>query len=111
MWALAVIDAPSDVVSRKRKITPDRLVRAGALAAERAKKRVSAALKCDEEAITVDCTYHGPEAEEEERNLHCMMKVRYVGCTVWGTLDHWVQAAKAGTKCNDCLYSMCCYVC
>ena len=95
MWALAVIDAPSDVVSRKRKITPDRLVRAGALAAERAKKRVCAALKCREEVVSVDCTYQGPEGEEEERNLHCMMKVKFVWSTAWGTLDHWVLAAKA----------------
>ena len=61
MWARAIVDAPSDVVPRKRKITPDRLIRAGALAAERARKRVSAALKCDEEAVSVDCTYQGPE--------------------------------------------------
>ena len=54
MSALAVIDAPSDVLSRKKKITPDRLVRARALAAERAKKRVSAALKCNGEAVSVD---------------------------------------------------------
>ena len=95
MWALAVIDKPSDVVSRKTKITPDRLVRAGEQAADRAKKRVSAALKCNEEAITVHCTYHGPEGEEEEMNLHCRMKVKFVWATVWGTLEHWVEAAKA----------------
>ena len=95
MWALAVIDAPSDVLSRKRKITPDRLVRAGALAAERAKKRVSAALKCNEEAVSIDCTYQGPEKEEEGRNLHCLMKVKFVWSTVRGTLEHWALAAKA----------------
>ena len=98
MWALAVIEAPSNVVSRKRKITPDRLVRAGEEAAERAKKRVSGALKCNEEAVSVSCTYQGPEKEEEERNLHCMMKVKFVWSTAWGTLDHWVLAAKAGTN-------------
>ena len=85
MWALAVIDAPSDVLSRKRKITPDRLFRAGALAAERARKRVSAALKCNAEAVSVDCTYHGPEKRGggAEPTLHdegqiCM--VHSLGC-------------------------------
>ena len=95
MWALAVIDAPSDVVSRKRKITPDRLVRAGEQAADRARKRVSAALKCDEDAVSVDCAYQGPEKEEEERNLHCLMKVKFLWSTSGGTLAHWVLAAKA----------------
>ena len=104
MWALAVIEAPSNVVSRKRKITPDRLVRAGEQAAERAKKRVSAALKCSEAAVSINCTYQGPEGEEEERNMHCVMKVKFVWSTVWGTLDHWVLAAKAPDEMVTCKF-------
>ena len=106
MWALAVIEAPSDVVSRKRKITPERLVSAGVQAAERAKKRVSAALKCNEDAVSVECAYQGPEKEEEERNLHCLMKVKYVWSTSWGTLVHWVQAAKALMTCVCVCFNM-----
>ena len=56
---------------------------------------MSASLKCNEEAVPIDCAYQGPEKEEEERNLHCLMKVKYVWSTSWGTLVHWVQAAKA----------------
>ena len=45
MLALAVIESPSDTLSRKNKITHARLQYAGVLAAERTKRRVKDALQ------------------------------------------------------------------
>ena len=42
----------------------------------------------------MSCAYQ-PEAEEEERNLHSLMRVKYVWSTPSGTVDHWVLAARA----------------
>ena len=43
----------------------------------------------------MSCAYQGPEAEEEERGLHSLMRVKYVWSTPFGTVDHWVLAARA----------------
>ena len=43
----------------------------------------------------MSCVCQGPEAEEEERNLHSLMRVKYVWSTSSGTVDHWVLAARA----------------
>ena len=80
-------------LSRKRKITPDRLRDAGMCAAERAARKVGAALKLSADAIAVRCNYEG--AEDDETNLHCMVRVKYVWATPCGCLDHWALACKA----------------
>ena len=68
-------------------------------AAERAKKRVSAALKCNEDAVSVDCASQGPEKEKAERNRRCLMKEEYVWSTSWGTLVHLGPGSEgAGTN-------------
>ena len=95
MLAIVPVDEPADALCRKRKITPTRLQWAGVLAANRAKKRLRDALQITEEAISVSCAYQGPEAEEEERNLHSLMRVKYVWSTSSGTVDHWILAARA----------------
>ena len=95
MLAIVPVDDPADALCRKRKITPTRLQWAGVLGANRAKKRLRDALQITEEAISVSCAYQGPEAEEEERNLHSLMRVKYVWSTPFGTVDHWVLAARA----------------
>ena len=44
----------------------------------------------------MSCVYQGPDAEEDERNLHSLMRVRYVWSTNQGTkMDHWVLVCKA----------------
>ena len=96
MLAIVPVDDPADAFCRKRKITPTRLQWAGVLGANRAKKRLRDAILINEEAISVSCAYEGPKAEEDERNLHSLMRVRYVWFTNQGTnMDHWVLACKA----------------
>ena len=95
MLALAVIETPSDAVSRKKKITHARLHHAGVLAAERAKQRVKDALQLNEAAIPVECAYQGPEEKEEERNLHSLMRVKYLWSTPSGSVEHWVFISRA----------------
>ena len=95
MLAIVPVDEPADALCRKRKITPTRLQWAGVLGANRARKSLRDALQIAEEAISVSCAYQGPEAKEEERNLHSLMRVEYVWSTPSGTVDHWVLAARA----------------
>ena len=95
MLAIVPVDDPADALCRKRKITPTRLHWAGMLGANRAKKKLRDALQITEEAISVSCAYQGPEAEEEERNLHSLTRVKYVWPTPSGTVDHWILAARA----------------
>ena len=95
MLAIVPVDDPAGALCRKRKITPTRLQWAGVLGANRAKKRLRDALQVTEEAISVSCAYQGPEAEEEERGLHSLLRVKYVWSTPFGTVDHWVLAARA----------------
>ena len=77
MLAIVPVDDPS-ALCRKRKITPTRLQWAGVIASDRAKKRLRDALQINEDAISVSCAYQGPKAEEEERNSHSLMRVRYI---------------------------------
>ncbi len=71
MLAIAPVDDAADALCRKRKITP---------AAE---------------AISVSCAYQEPEAEEEERSLHSLRRVKYVCSTPSDTVGHWILAARA----------------
>ena len=94
--AIVPVGDAADALCRKRKITPTRLQWAGVLGANRAKKRLRDALQIDEEAISLSRAHQGPDAEEEERNLHSLTRVRYIWSTNQGTkMDHWVLVCKA----------------
>ena len=64
-------------------------------AAEKATQRVRQALSIKDTTLSVSCAYQGPETEEDETNLHCMMRVRYVWSAPGGSIDHWVLAGRA----------------